>query len=136
MNNFTVIGQKQAFQIDYTNPKSVVEAIFYAAKTKDFSIMQCLCDPYGEGDGDVKELCAISKLALQTDDNENAKKVLDQFVTIFGSGKIVDEVTYGKYLKNQLAYVPFIFNHPLGKSRSKETMHLINRHGNWFLYSF
>ncbi len=136
----TAIAQeKSSFEIDFTNPKSVVEAIFYAAKTKDFAILQCLCDPYEEGDGDVKEICSVSTLANKANadgKNENIEKSLDQFARVFGPGRINGEVTYEKFRGTPYANVPFHFNHPGGESRSNESMKLVKRYGNWYLSSF
>ena len=45
---------------DQTNPKWVVEQVFLAAKTEDYSKLQNFCDPEGEGDGDTRDICAVS----------------------------------------------------------------------------
>jgi len=140
LTSLTVAGQdKKTFEIDFTDPKSVVNTIFYAAQIGDFSIMQCLCDPYGDGDGDTKGLCSISQIAKQIEDyegSENTKKGLDKFVKMFESGRISGQVTYEEYEGTQYANVPFLFNHPGGESRSNESMKLVKRHGNWYLSSF
>jgi hypothetical protein len=138
--SFMAVGQdKKSYSIDFADPKSVVNAIFYAAQTKDFGVLQCLCDPYGQGDGDTKGLCSISQVAKQIEDyggSENTKKGLDEFVKMFESGRISGQVTYEDYEGTQYANVPFLFNHPGGASRSDETMKLVKRHGNWYLSSF
>jgi hypothetical protein len=140
LTSLTVAGQnKKAFEIDFTDPKSVVNAIFYAAQTNDFSIMQCLCDSFGEGDSDTKRLCSISQIAKQIKDyggSENTKKGLDEFVKIFELGRISGQVTYEEYKGTQYANVPFLFNHSGVKSRSDESMKLVKRYGNWYLSSF
>jgi len=137
---FMAVGQyKKSYDIDFADPKSVVNAIFYAAQTKDFGILQCLCDPYGQGDGDTKDICSISQVAKQIEGyggSVNTKKELDDFVKMFKSGKISGQVTYEYYKETQYAKVPFLFNHPLGASRSDETMNLVKRHGNWYLSGF
>lgn len=140
LTSLTVVGQdKKFYDIDFTDPKSVVNSIFYAAQAKDFGIMQCLCDPYGQGDGDTKRLCSISAIAKQIDDyggSENTQKGLDEFVKMFESGRVSGQVTYEKYEGTEYANVPFLFNHPGGESRSDESMKLVKRHGNWYLSSF
>lgn len=137
--SFMAVGQdKKSYDINFTDPKSVVNAIFHAAQTKDFGILQCLCDPYGQGDGDTKGLCSISQVAKQIEEyggSENTKKELDGFVKMFESGRISGQVTYEDYEGTQHAKVPFWFNHPGGESRSNETMNLVKRHGNWYLSS-
>lgn len=136
----TVFGQnKKTYEIDFTNPESVVNAIFYAAQTKDFAIMQLLCDPYGQGDGDTKKLCAISQIAKQTeshDDSENAKNKLSEFVKIFEQGQVNGQVTNEMFKGVQYAKVPFFFHYPDKESQINETMQLVKRHGNWYLSSF
>jgi len=139
--SLTAVGQdKKSYDVDFTDPKSVVNAIFYAAQTRDFAIMQMLCDSYGEGDGDTKGLCSIAAVAKQVDDyggSENTKKGLNEFVKMFESGRITGQVTYHKGDNGtEYASVPFWFNHPGGESRSEETMKLVKRHGNWYLSSF
>lgn len=132
-------GDYYLYDIDFADPKSVVNAIFYAAQTNDFGILQCLCDPYGQGDGDTKALCSISQIAKQIEDyggSANSKKALDDFVKMFESGRISGQVTYESYEGTQYAKVPFLFNHPGGASRSEDTMKLVKRHGNWYLSSF
>ncbi len=134
-----IVQKNKSYEIDFKDPQSVVNAIFYAAQTRDFAILSCLCDPYGKGDGDTKGLCSISRVAEQIKDyggSENTKKTLDEFVSMFEIGRISGQVIYQEYEGTQIAKVPFIFNHPGGASRSDETMELIKRHGNWYLSSF
>lgn len=138
--SLTAVAQdKKTYEVDFTDPKSVVNAVFYAAQTKDFAIMQILCDPYGQGDGDTKWLCSISQSAEQTDAqnaSEDAKSKLSEFVEMFEPGRINGEVTGETYKGAQYVNVPFHFNHPNGESRSNESMKLVQRYGNWYLYSF
>ena len=137
MTRLTAVGQeKKSYNIDFTDPKSVVNAIFYAAQAKDFGIMQCLCDPYGQGDGDTKRLCSISAVAKQIDDyggSENTQKGLDEFIKVFESGRLSGQVTYEEYRGTEFANVPFLFG---GENRIDESMKLVKRHGNWYLGSF
>lgn len=138
--SLTLIGQGgKSYEIDFSDPISVVNAIFYAAQSKEFAIMQCLCDPYGQGDGDTKKLCSISAVANQIKDyegNENSQKGLIEFVKIFESGRVNGLITYEEYDGTEYANVPFLFNHPNGASRSDESMKLVKRYGNWYLSSF
>jgi hypothetical protein len=133
------VQKNKLYEIDFKDPQSVVNAIFYAAQTRDFAVLRCLCDPYGKADGDTKELCSISQVAEQIEDyggSENTKKILDGFVATFESGRISGQVTYEDYEVTQFAKVPFLFNHPGGENRRDETMKLVKRHGNWYLSSF
>ena len=135
----TSYGQTKKYETDFKDPKSVVGAIFYAAQSKEYKIMASLPDPLGESDGDVKQLCSIAELAKQLESyggNENVKKALENFVKTFELGRVTGQVTYEKDGERELAKVPFSFNSPQGQERSKETMKLIKRYGNWYLYSF
>ncbi len=137
--NWQKVQKSQSYEIDFKDPQSVVNAIFYAAQARDFAILCCLCDPYGKADGDTKGLCSISQIAQQIQvygGSENTRKLLDGFVAMFESGRISGQVTYEDNEGTQFAKVPFIFNHPDGASRSDETMGLVKRHGNWYLSSF
>jgi hypothetical protein len=133
------VQKNKSYEIDFKDPQSVVNAIFYAAQTRDFGVLRCLCDPYGKADGDTKGLCSISQIAEQIEDyggSENTKKILDGFVAMFESGRISGQVTYEDYEGTQFAKVSFLFNHPGGENRRDETMKLVKRHGNWYLSSF
>lgn len=136
----TVTGQnKKSYHIDFTNPKSVVNAIFYAAQTKDFAVMQQLCDPNGQGDGDTQKLCAISQIAKQVgddDDNGDNQKKLDEFVKMFRSARINGTISYNDREGTQYARVPFLFNPSERESRNSETMELVKRNGKWYLSNF
>ena len=141
LNFLAVKGQeKKSYNINFTDPKSVVNAIFYAAQTKDFTILQCLCDPFGQGDGDTKRLCSISEIAKQIDSyggNENTKKGLEEFVKSFEGGRTTGQVTFDKGEDGtEYASVPFWFNSGAGEDSNNETMKLVKRHGNWYLGSF
>ena len=141
ITNFKAIGQNEkVYEIDFTDPESVVNAIFYAAQTKDFAILQCLCDPYEQGDGDTKGLCSIPNVEKSNeyfDDSMMTKNNLEQlFVQMFESGKINNKVTYEAYEGKDYAKVPFYFNVPNEQKSINETMMLVNRYGNWYLYSF
>ena len=127
------------YKIDFKKPESVVNAIFYAAQTKDYSILQCLCDPFGKGDGDTKRLCSLSKIAEQIKNyggNEKIKKMLSEFSRVFEAGSISGQITFSEYEGGKLANVPIIINHPRGNKRSDETLTLVQRYGNWYLFGF
>lgn len=128
--NFVSFSQTNSdYAIDFTSPESVVSAIFYAAQSEDFALLRGLCDPYGEGDGDTERICIISDVADGTFEGDyDAEEILSEFVDIFGNCYINGNVTY----ESQIASVPFSF----GPGRGEETMNLVNRNGNWYLYSF
>ena len=129
----------RTFIIDFKDPKSVVNAIFYAAQTKDFEILQCLCDPFGENDGDTRSLCTMSSLLAQTSEfggNAATEQAINQFVQMFQLGRLSGPITCEEIEGIKYANVPFLFNHPGGENRSNESMQLVNRYGNWYFSSF
>ncbi len=129
----------KAFDIDFKDPKSVVNAIFYAAQTKDFEVLQCLCDPFSKNDGDTRSLCSMSSLLAQTSEfggNSATHQAINQFVQMFELGRLSGPITYEEIEGIKYANVPFLFNHPGGENRSNESMKLVNRYGNWYFSSF
>jgi hypothetical protein len=104
---------------DFSKPESVVEAIFKAAKTKDFESLKALCDPKGENDGDTKDICGVA-------DN---KEMQEEFVQFFEKGKVSGSAR----IEGDEAEVDFTFG-PSGNDT--ETMNLIQRDGKWYLKSF
>ncbi len=104
-----------------TSPESVVQAIFEAAKSGDFASLKELCDPLGENDGDTQMICDIA-----TDDTNQ-----EEFVQYFATGKISGDAKISR--GGDKAEVPFLFG-PDGDR--EETMELINRDGQWYLFSF
>lgn len=112
-------GGETPGEVDFTDPASVVEAVFTAAQTEDFSVLSSLCDPLGDNDGDTQTICDI------TDDHEDK----DSFVEYFAPGKISGEVV----IDGDTAQVPILFG-PDGEQ--EETIILILRDGKWYLYSF
>jgi len=140
LSNCYIFGQEtQSYNIKFTDPKSVVNAIFYSAKEKDYSIMSLLCDPYNEGDGETKSLCSISEIGKKSENgtvDKDGKQLLEIFLNVFSSAKITGETTYVSEQGSEYAKVPFQFT-PLGQKKSVEkTMTLIKRYGNWYLLKF
>ena len=124
--SLTAVGQdKKSYDIDFTNPESVVNAILYAAQTENFGILQCLCDPYGQGDGDTKRLCDYSY-------SEETKNPLDKFFEMIEQGAneaaidslLNGQVTYEKHKESEYANVPLF------------DVQLVKRHGNRYLFQF
>jgi|LauGreDrversion4_2_1035121.scaffolds.fasta_scaffold228546_3 hypothetical protein len=129
----------KTYVLDLKDPKSVVNAMFYAAQTKDFEILQCLCDPFGENDGDTRNLCSMSSLLAQTSQyggNAATEQAINQFVQMFQLGRLSGSITFEEIEGVKYANVPFLFNHPGGENRSNESMQLVNRYGNWYFSSF
>lgn len=105
--------------VDFSDPAAVVQAVFDAAASQDFSVLSSLCDPMGENDEDTAMVCAITA--------DHASR--DSFVEYFSKGKLVSEgeIHAGRY------EVPFLVG-PNGDQA--ETMILIQRDGKWYLFDF
>lgn len=102
------------------DPASVMEAIFAAARTKDFSKLAGLCDPTGTGDGDTKQICSI---AFAPEEGKN------QFVQAFMYGQVIGKPV----IVADTAMVQIKFDQKGGRD---ESMRMIRRNGLWYLDSF
>ena len=110
-----------------SDPKLVVQEIFKAAKSMNFTNMSKLCDPQGESDGDTKQICQIGSAP------QSAK---EEFRNYFKDGIITGDVIYSQAPNGvNAAAVPFKFNHPQGEDRSYETMYLVERNRKWYIVS-
>lgn len=98
--------------VDQSKPELVVQAVFDAAKSKDFALLKGLCAP--DADGDTKMICNLDE------------KSKEEFIKYFGMGKI-DGVPK---IEGTKAEVNILFG-PDGKK--KETMKLVQIDGKWFL---
>jgi hypothetical protein len=129
---FSISQSKDSgFTVDFEDPTSVVEAIFYAAKTEDFKILGELCDPEGEGDGDTKSLCALSLYKIAG--SAGNKITREEFVEIFKNAKISGTTINRSDKWGDFADVPILFGSNADK---EETITLIKRDGKWYLGSF
>lgn len=105
--------------VDQTDPVKVVEALFKAAKTKNYEALPGLADPVGRIDGDVKDVCGVTK----------GSKMESQVIQYFANGKVIGKAD----IRGDEAEVNFIFG-PQGTD--KETMGLTRREGMWYLSNF
>ncbi len=112
-----------------SDPKSVLEEIFRAAKSKDFSNLTKLCPPSKINDGDTqKYICDIAS---------SSKKDKKDFIKYFKNAYITGEVVYSKTSDGmEYAKIPFWFNHPGGENRCNETMNMIKIEDKWYILSF
>jgi hypothetical protein len=101
------------------NPKSVMEYIFESAKKENFENFRNLCDPYGENDRDVNQICFAEMLP---------KKGKQELVDMFKNGRIIGEIK----IDNDRAVVEFAY----GLSSNKlEKMGMVKRNDLWYLSS-
>ncbi len=103
------------------SPESVLQTVFNAAQSGDFASLKDLCDPLGENDKSAQDIC---DLAVDEINRES-------FVEFFAKGKITGNASISP--DGGEAEVPFLFG-PTGDR--EETMKLINRDGQWYLYGF
>ena len=121
------LAKAQTDSIDFqSDPQLVMEEIFKAANTENYSNLSKLCPPDGLNDGDTQQyICNIASAS------NNDKK---EFISYFKDGRLTSTVIYNE--TGDKAEVPFWFNHPGGENRSNETMNMIKIDGKWFLISF
>jgi len=128
------------YKLDQTDPTNVVNAVFYSARTGNYEILENLCDPEFKGDGDTKRICALTNMQEQSKMygmTEDMKKQFNEFNEYFKLASIYGKVAFETNDSGEeIAKVPFMFNHPGGDARSSETMKLIKRENKWYLYSF
>lgn len=130
----------EPYKLNQTDPANVVNAVFYSARTGDYSLLENICDPFGKGDGDTKRICMMTNLkkqAVQYGETTEMKKTFDEFSSNFKLASTYGQIQYEISEEgNEIAKVLFMFNHPGGESRSSEVMNLVKRDGKWYLYSF
>ncbi len=112
-------SSSDASSVDFSDPASVLQAVFTAAQTEDFSVLSSLCDPQGENDDDTTLICAIT--------SEHPNK--DSFIEYFAHAKITGDAV----IEGNRAEIPFLFG-PDGDK--EETMGLVQRDGKWYLADF
>ncbi|MBN1657144.1 MAG: tetratricopeptide repeat protein [Anaerolineae bacterium] len=120
MHSLAFSAAAEPSTVDFTDPAAVVQAVFDAAASQDFSVLASLCDPLGENDEDTAMICAIT--------DSHASR--DSFVEYFRKGKIVGEAIFHG---DDQAEVQFLYG-PEGDE--PETVHLIKRDGKWYLLGF
>ena len=106
--------------IDQTNPNSVVQAIFDAANSEEYSALENLCDPQGENDSDTQDICGLA---------ESDTDFQQEFVEYFAKGKPSGDAE----IKADEASVPILFG---PDADQEETMVLVKRDDKWYLSSF
>lgn len=99
------------------DPVRVVEAVFEAARTKDYSVLSTLCDPMEENDEPTSNMCNVSNAP------QERKK---EFIAYFNKGQVVGEVK----IEGNTASVPIKFG-PNGEL--DEVFVLVLRNGLWYL---
>lgn len=116
-----VVEKSKSSTIDILDdPIKIMQTIFDAAKTRDFSKLSWLCDPTGNNDRDTRNICNMEFLPLE---------VQDEFVEYFKNGKIIGNAT----IIGSNASVKF----KVGSNGDKdEEMVFVKIDGKWYLEGF
>lgn len=102
------------------DPVKLVEVIFDAAKSGNFSQLSELCDPSGSGDGDTKSICNIASQPKQTQ---------EEFKNYFQKGKIIGSaVINGNTAKVKIKFGP--------DGNRNEEFNLVKVENKWYISSF
>ena len=102
------------------DPESVMKYIFESAKKGDFSNFRNLCDPYGENDSDVYQICYAE---MMTEKQQANLKLEFENGRVIGKAKITEDK----------AEVEFVFG---SSSNRLEKMGMVKRNGLWYLAGF
>jgi hypothetical protein len=102
------------------NPVSVMEFIFKSVKNGDFSNFRNLCDPYGENDSNVNQICYAE---MMMEDRQSELKRNFENGRVIGKAKIT----------GNNAEVEFVFGE---RANRLEKMKMIKRNGLWYLSGF
>lgn len=138
-NNSTMAAGvvKTRYDVNLKDPKSVVNAMIYAAKERDFKVMPGLVDPLmmtetKERYPFIAELISTGK--VKAENEQAAVTELKDYINLFESAKINGTVQYKTASGHQLAYVPvWVFNL---KGSSNLKVILIQRYGNWYFLAY
>jgi len=137
-----LIAQKNStttfYTIDFKDPKSVVNAVFYGAKERNLDVLRGICDPLNKNDVDTKNICTIienQEIATTKEQKNAAQENTNSFILKFETGKITGDVTFRKNEDgSEYADVPVWLNTEIGQGRNDVVIVLIKRFGNWYLY--
>lgn len=105
----------------HDDPVTLVEAIFLAARTGNFSELSGLCEPSGAGDGDTKRICDIAS---------QPKAAQDDFKSQFQKGRVVgNAILFGDNgAKVKIKFGP--------DGTRDEEFDLTKISGKWYIVSF
>jgi ribosomal protein S10 len=101
--------------VNQEKPSKVVEAIFKAAKEKEFSLLEDLCDPKHENDKATHNICNLHE------------KHREQFIRKFSKAEISGEIE----IEDKVAVVPVKLN---PDSEDEYEIRLVKRDKKWYLY--
>jgi hypothetical protein len=156
-------GQKQfSFEVNRTNPRSVVSAIFYAAANDDFTVLEGLCEPQNLGDDDTKMICMLCDMSVSKKSTvelflsetgteydgipiDTIKKEIKEFLSdwrkdfiiMFKNGKVSGDTKFQIGIEGisdiPSAMVPIQYHDERGNIIDYFVL-LIKREGDWYLF--
>jgi hypothetical protein len=106
-------------EVDVADPKSVVGAIFYAARTGDATPLPGLCAPDGESDESVRRICSLTP----------GDPAWPSFRVAFARARLNGEPR----VHEDHAWLDFVFGE---RATDLETMELARRADRWYLLRF
>jgi hypothetical protein len=110
------LSEQYNFQSD---PKAVVEEVFNAANTKDYSNLALMLDPQGQSDDPTTNICNVGKATKERE---------LEFIEYFKLGRVIGEpVINGNTAEVQIKFGP--------DGTKDETFFLVQRNGLWYLGS-
>lgn len=113
------IHDPRSADVDFSDPKSVVGSIFFAAEHGSTAHLAGLCDPTGAANPEARRVCAAHPGASDW----------DSFRRAFARGRLNGEPR----IHGDHARLDFLFG-PEGDDG--ETMELVRRGGRWYLSAF
>lgn len=125
--SFSQVKKVQVPKFDYSRPENVLNAVIYAAKTKNYNILYNLCDPEEKGDIDSLCLCRLSS-AYKSDyaSRQNCSDITKQYLNLNFS-KAKNPVV----LSNDGLYS--IVEYDVGNV--SPSIELVKRSGRWYIFS-
>lgn len=118
-NEIALSNLRETYEFQDT-PVGVVNYLFEAARSWDFSKLRNLCDPYGENDGDARAMCLVEM---------QPRDIQSQFVENFKNARIMGEPKiFGDSAEIEIATG--------SSSNYLQKIQLINRMGKWYFKSF
>ena len=108
-------------KLDQSRPENLMNIIFLAAQSGDYSQLSGLCHPAADMDGDVKDVCSCGEAGADPE-------MLASFKEYFAKGKVQET----RMIADE-GDVLFTFG-PDGTK--KETMRMVEIDGKWYLKSF
>ena len=115
-----VVGEPAGDAPDQSTPTSTLQALFDNAKSGNFAALKLLVPEVPGLDGDVRRIASVP---------EAKPEEQREFQEWFSTGKIDGEAR----IEGDKAEVDFLFG---PKGDRNETMNLIKKDGNWYLFSF